>query len=137
MNRRIVDQVLIALGVVVALVLAAGSGLAWLGHNFANDQIKSQLVQEKIYFPKAGTPALNPKEFPGLQRYAGAQVDSGIKAKAYADEFIWVHMMKASGGKTYAEVSALAQSNPTDAKLASLKATLFQGDMLRSSLLTA
>jgi hypothetical protein len=63
MNRRIVDQVLIALGVVVALVLAAGSGLAWLGHNFANDQIKSQLVQEKIYFPKAGTPALNPKEF--------------------------------------------------------------------------
>jgi adenylylsulfate kinase-like enzyme len=68
---------------------------------------------------------------------AGTQVDNGDKAKAYADQFIWHHMMKASGGKTYSEVSTLAQASPQDAKLAGLKATLFQGDMLRSSLLTA
>ncbi len=137
MKRRVIDQILISLGIVATIVLLIGGGLAYLGYTFANDQVSSQLTQEKIFFPKAGTPALDPKEFPGLQQYAGQQVDSGIKAKAYADEFIWVHMMKASGGKTYAEVSALASADKTNTQLAGLKATLFQGDMLRSSLLTA
>ncbi len=136
-SRKVIDQVLISLGAVVMLVLLVGGALAWVGYGFANSQVTSQLVQEKIYFPAAGTPALDPKEFPGLQKYAGQAIDSGAKAKAYADEFIWAHMMKASGGKTYAEVSTLAQAKPTDAKLAALKNTLFQGDMLRSSLLTA
>jgi hypothetical protein len=122
---------------ILAVVLVVAAGLAWWGHSFATAQVNSQLVQEKIYFPKAGTPALDPAEFPGLQKYAGTQVDNGDKAKAYADQFIWHHMMKASGGKTYSEVSTLAQASPQDAKLAGLKATLFQGDMLRSSLLTA
>lgn len=137
MNRKLVDKLLTAAGAVVMLVLIAGGALALWGQSFAASQIESQLTQEKIYFPKAGTPALDPNVYPGLQQYAGTQVDSGDKAKAYADEYIWVHMMKASGGKTYAEVSELARANPTDAKLAALKATLFQGDMLRSSLLTA
>ncbi len=137
MNRKLVDKLLTAAGAVIVVVLVAAGALATWGETFASSQIQSQLVQEKIYFPKAGTPALDPKEFPGLQQYAGTQVDSGDKAKAYADEFIWVHMMKASGGKTYAEVSALASFDKTDVKLAALKTTLFQGDMLRSSLLTA
>jgi hypothetical protein len=137
MNRKLVDQLLTTAGAVVMLVLLAGGFLANWGESFANSQIQSQLVQEKIFFPEAGSAALDPKEYPGLQKYAGTQVDSGDKAKAYADEFIWHHMMKASGGKTYAEVSALAAANKTDAKLAALKTTLFQGDMLRSSLLTA
>jgi hypothetical protein len=136
-KRKQIDKLLTATGVLVTLALLAGGSLAGWGHSFATSQIQSQLVQEKIYFPKAGTPALDPAEFPGLQQYAGTQVDSGDKAKAYADEFIWHHMMKASGGKTYAEVGALAAANPTDTKLAGLKSTLFQGDMLRSSLLTA
>jgi hypothetical protein len=137
MNRRLIDQLLTSAGAVFLLVLLAGGSLALFGYNFAQSQIASQLTQEKIFFPKAGSPALDPAEYPGLQKYAGTQVDNGDKAKAYADEFIWVHMMKASDGKTYAEVSALAMANPTDTKLAALKTTLFQGDMLRSSLLTA
>src|SRR5437763_1684734 len=114
MNRKLVDKLLTAAGVLVMLLMVVGGCLALWGESFANSQIQSQLTQEKIYFPKAGTPALDPKEFPGLQQYAGTQVDSGDKAKAYADEFIWVHMMKASGGKTYAEVSALASADKTD-----------------------
>jgi len=137
MNRNQLDKLLTSAGVLMMLVLVAGGALAMWGETFASSQIQSQLVQEKISFPAAGTPALDPKEFPGLQQYAGSPVDTGDKAKAYADEFIWVHMMKASGGKTYAEVSTLAQASPTDTKLAGLKSTLFQGDMLRSSLLTA
>jgi hypothetical protein len=137
MSRKLLDKLLITAGVLIMLLMTVGGGLALWGQSFASRQIQSQLTQEKIFFPKAGSPSLDPKEFPGLQQYAGQQVDNGDKAKAYADEFIWHHMMKASGGKTYAEVSALASANKTDTKLAGLKATLFQGDMLRSSLLTA
>ena len=124
-------------GLVAALVFVGGAQLAAWGASFADGTVHDQLVQEKVFFPKAGTPALDPKEFPGLQQYAGQQVDNGPKAKAYANEFIWAHMMKSSGGKTYAEVSTAAMANPKDAKLAALKTSLFQGDMLRSSLLTA
>ena len=136
-TQREFKSTLVLIGVVLAVVLFCGVYLASVGQNFATNQVHSQLTQEKIYFPKAGTAALDTKEFPGLQKYAGQQVDNGAKAKAYADEFIWVHMMKASGNKTYAEISTAAQANPKDAKLAALKSTLFQGDMLRSSLLTA
>ena len=136
-DRKKIDKLVTASGVLVMLVLLAGGFLAGWGHSFATSQIQSQLVQEKIYFPKAGDPALDPGEFPGLQQYAGTQIDNGDKAKAYADQFIWHHMMKASGGMTYAQVGVLAAANKNDPKLAALKATLFQGDMLRSSLLTA
>ncbi len=124
-------------GLILGVLLLAGAAGAWKGQQFANTQVKNQLKQERIFFPAKGTPALDPKTFPGLQQYAGQQVDNGIKAKAYADEYIWVHMMKSSSGKTYAEVSTAAMANPSDQKLAGLKNTLFQGDMLRSSLLTA
>jgi hypothetical protein len=138
MKRKQLDKIITSAGVLVLLVLTAGGALANWGETFAATQVQSQLVQEKIFFPKAGTAALDPVMFPGLQQYAGTQVDSGDKAKAYADEFIWVHMMKASGNKTYAEVSELAKATvPADPKLTALKSTLFQGDMLRSSLLTA
>lgn len=130
-------RILGVFGVVLSLVLLVLACAAWAGNNFANEQIKSQLSQEKISFLPAGSAGLDPAVYPGLQQYAGQPVDSGTKAKAYADEFIWVHMMKASGGKTYAEVSTASMASPDDKELAGLKATMFQGDMLRSSLLTA
>lgn len=136
-NRRKLDRGLVAAGIVVAIAFViAGSLLAW-GHAFAQDQVHNQLAREKVFFPAKGSAALDPKEFPGLQRYAGKQVLTGPEAKAYADQFIWAHMMKASGGLTYSEVSTKAMANPNDASLASLKTTLFQGDMLRASLLSA
>jgi len=136
-NNALFNQLCLGVGITAAVVFGAAAGLSWWGYTFATNQVTSQLTQEKIYFPNAGTAALDPKEFPGLQKYAGQQIDTGDKAKAYADQFIWVHMMKASGNKTYAEVSTLSQASPKDTKLAALKSTLFQGDMLRSSLLTA
>jgi hypothetical protein len=136
-NRRTLDRGLVGAGAVVAVVFViAGALLAW-GHSFANSQVHNQLAREQIFFPAKGSPALDPKEFPGLQQYAGQQVTTGPQAKAYADEFIWAHMMTASGGATYAQVSAKAMANPADTKLAGLKTTLFQGDMLRASLLSA
>jgi hypothetical protein len=131
------NKLLGAGGLVLTVIVLFAAVFAYWGHNFATNQVRSQLVQEKITFPAKGSPGLDPKEFPGLQKYAGQPVDNGIKAKAYADEFIWVHMMKSSGGKSYAEISNAQRANPKDQKLAELKNSLFQGDMLRSSLLTA
>ncbi len=136
-TRQDLRKLLGWVGLSASGLLLVATGLLMYGHNFSVSQVHSQLAQERIKFPAAGSAALDPKEFPKLQRYAGQLVDNGAKAKAYADEFIWVHMMKASGGKTYAEVSALSMASPSDQKLAGLKNVLFQGDMLRSSLLTA
>lgn len=129
-----------ALGLItgaVTLVFIVGTALAWWGYTFATTQVQDQLVQERIKFPPAGSPALDPEEYPGLQQYAGEYVDTGPKAKAYANEYIWKHMMESSENRTYAEVSTAARENPDDEELQQLRQSLFMGDMLRSSLLTA
>jgi hypothetical protein len=136
-TQKSLDKLLAFFSVIIAVVLIGAGCFAYWGYSFATNTVHNQLAQEKIKFPPAGSAGLSAKEFPGLQQYGGQAVDNGIKAKAYADEFIWVHMMKSSGGKTYAEVSEEAMANRADQKLAALKTTLFQGDMLRSSLLTA
>jgi len=89
-----------AVGTVLFLVLSVGSGLLLWGANFSHNMVHNQLSEQKIQFPPLGSPGLDPKEFPGLQRYAGQAVDSGAKAKAYADQFIRVHLTKVADGKT-------------------------------------
>ena len=84
-----------------------------------------------------GSPALAPAEFPDLQRYAGQKVDTGPKAKAYADGFINRHLAAVAGGKTYSQVSTLSQADPTNATLTAQVATLFKGETLRGLLLYA
>lgn len=136
-TQKQLHKLLFILSIVLTLVIVLASVAAYSGKRFADNQIKRQLIQEKINFPPAGSKALDPKEYPTLQKYAGQQVDTGEKAKAYADEFIWKHLMKMSNGKTYAEISSESMANPEDKKLAELKNTMFMGNMLRSSLLTA
>ena len=105
------------------------------GGSFVHGMIHDQLTAQNISFPAAGSAALNPTEFPDLQQYAGQPVDDGIKAQAYANGFIGRHLQSVAGGLTYAQVSAKAQANPTDAKLAGQVNTLFKGEMLRGTLL--
>jgi hypothetical protein len=125
------------IGSVLFLVLSVGSGLLLWGSGFAHNMVHNQLSEQQINFPAKGTPALDPKEFPGLQRYAGQAVDSGPKAKAYADQFINVHLQGVAKGQTYSQVSALAQASPKDAVLAAQVQTLFRGETLRGLLLYA
>src|SRR5438105_11020251 len=126
-----------AVEAVLFLVLAIGGGLLLWGGTFANNMVHDQLAAQQIRFPAKGTPALDPKEFPGLQRYAGQLVDSGPKAKAYANQFIGAHLKGVANGQTYSQVSAQAQANPTDTKLAAQVQTLFRGETLRGLLLYA
>jgi hypothetical protein len=125
---------LVIIGSMLFLVLAIGGGLLLWGSNFASNMVHTQLSEQKIAFPPKG-PALDPKEFPGLQKYAGQTVDNGPKAKAYADEFIKVHLQQVADGKTYSEVSSLSRANPNDQQLADQVQTLFRGETLRGLLL--
>src|SRR5438132_1199806 len=61
----------------------------------------------------------------------------GTKAKAYANQFINKQLQSVANGKTYSQVSAAAQANPTDTKLAAQVQTLFRGETLRGLLLYA
>jgi len=127
---------LVTIGTVLFLVLIVGGGLLLWGSNFADNMVHDQLSEQKIQFPPKG-PALDPKEFPGLQRYAGQAVDSGPKAKAYANEFIKVHLEGVADGKTYSEVSAASRNDPKNAELEGQVQTLFRGETLRGLLLYA
>ena len=121
----------------IAAVTAAGmmviGVLALVGGNYANDVVHDQLTPQKISFPAAGSPEL----LPGIKQYAGQQVVDGGQAKAYANDFIGVHLTKIADGKTYAEVSTAALADPKNEKLAAQKASLFQGETLRGLLLNA
>ncbi|HEY4823789.1 MAG TPA: hypothetical protein VIH49_01975 [Solirubrobacteraceae bacterium] len=121
----------------IASVAAAGilvvGIVALVGGSYAKNVVHDQLVPQKIFFPAAGSPEL----LPGVKQYAGQQLVNGSQAKAYANDFINVHLSKVAGGKTYAQVSAAAIAAPTNVKLAEEKATLFQGETLRSILLSA
>jgi len=128
---------LVIIGGVLFFVLSVGGALLLWGSGFANNMVHNQLSEQKITFPAKGSPALDPKEFPGLQRYAGQAVDNGPKAKAYADQFIRVHLEGIANGQTYSQVSAQAQADPTNQKLANTANTLFKGETLRGLLLYA
>jgi hypothetical protein len=113
-------------------IIAVGI-MAVVGGSYAKNVVHDQLVPQKIFFPAANSPAL----LPGIKQYAGQQLTTGGQAKAYANDFINVHLSEIAGGQTYAQVSTAAKAAPTDAKLAEAKASLFQGETLRSILLNA
>jgi hypothetical protein len=121
----------------IATVTAAGivivGILAMAGGSYAKQVVHDQLVPQKIFFPAAGSAAL----LPGVKQYAGQQLVDGSQAKAYANNFINIHLSKIAGGQTYAQVSTAALAAPTNATLATEKATLFQGETLRGLLLGA
>jgi hypothetical protein len=134
-ERRAIDKVFILWGIMATAALLGVSALGFWGYRFATTQVHNELSAQKIFFPPKGSPALDPEEYPDLQKYAGQAVDDGPKAKAYANGFIGRHLEKAAGGKTYAEVSSLALKDPSNSDLQKQKQTLFQGETLRGLLL--
>ena len=69
--------------------------------------------------------------------YAGQQLTTGAQAETYADHFIAVHLHEIGGGLTYSQVSAKAQADPSNTKLAGEVQTLFRGETLRGLLLNS
>ncbi len=143
MRRKTFDTLLTCGGVVLTAVLIIAGALLMWGHNFAQSNVKSQLAQQQITFPTAAQLAHpDGKEVTAamqktLGQYAGQQLTTGPQAKAYADNFIGVHLYGMPYHGVYSQVSEASMAQPTNTKLATLKTTTFQGTTLRGLLLEA
>jgi hypothetical protein len=138
MNRKVLDRLLSASGLVMVAVMLIAATLLFWAHSFVDNQVHSQLAAQQVYFPAQGSKGLaDPKIGPYLNKYAGQQLVNGAQAQAYADHFIAVHVAGIADGKTYAQLSTQAQANPTDTVLAGKVQSVFRGETLRSMLLNA
>ena len=143
MRRRTFDALLATGGLVVAIILAVAGGLLSWAHSFADNNVHTQLVSQKIAFPPAaGIKAQNDAEITKyVTPYAGQKVDNGQKAQVFADHYIKVHLSKIANGKTYSEVSgaflSMDPKDPNYATVAQERQTLFMGETLRGMLLNA
>src|ERR1700690_1067140 len=102
-------------------ILAFVSGFAFWASNFATSTVHDQLAAQQIYFPTAGSKELTalPKlDDIAMTQYAGQQLLTGAQAQVYANNFINVHLGEIGGGKTYSQLSAASQADPTNATLA-------------------
>jgi hypothetical protein len=72
MRRRTFDTIMSAGGFMLAAVLLVAGALLWWGHSFAADNVRTQLTQQKIFFPPAGNDAYtDPRIGPYAEKYAG------------------------------------------------------------------
>ncbi len=151
---------IISLQAVLVIVFAAAAGFAFYEGSFVTGYVKDQLTAQQISFPaadqiKAGG-ALDPAEFPAeIRDQAGNQVTNGDQARIYANDFIGKHLQTLAGGSTYATIgakisaanAALTAASKTDPNYATLQANVatlntqraspFQGEMLRATLLNS
>ncbi len=138
MNRKFIDKVASTTGLLLAVVLLLAGGLLTWGYSFTNNQVKTQLQEQNITFPAAGSGAITSlpaKDQPFIAKYAGQEMLTGRQSEVYADHFIAVHLSEIGAGKTYSQVSAAAQADPTNAALANQVQLLFRGSTLRGLLL--
>jgi hypothetical protein len=144
MTREIRYRIL-TLQIVAIVVLAVVAGIGYWGHNFTQDQVRTQLSEQKIVFPPANSPAL--KALPAadasaMAKYAGQQMTTGDQAHTYAQNFIAIHLGEIGQGKAYAYWSGKAlteeKTNPKQFAIDNgIALTLFRGETLRSMLLNA
>ena len=154
---------IMALQAILVLVLGFVAGFCFWANSFVNGYIHDELASQQISFPaaseiKAGG-ALDPAEFPAsIRQYAGTPVDSGDKAKEYANNFIGKHLESVGkdpvsgqvildpNGKplTYATMGdyinkqkAANAPASTITALTNERSTMFTGEMLRGTLLNA
>ena len=113
-----------------ALVIILGGASAFLINEgtFVNSTVHDQLAAQQIFFPPASAAvaggSLDPAEFPDLQQYTGQQVDSGVKAKAYAEGFLGRHLAKVANGKTYSQIDTKSGTAAENATAAAQKAPM-------------
>jgi hypothetical protein len=137
MRRKTLDLLLNWVGVLLTvMLLVAGIGLL-VGYNFTSSQVKSQLLEQKVYFPLKGTQDYQDLVKANLTSYAGKEVLTGSEAQIFANDIIGVDTNAISGGKTYSQVSAASLADPSNSALANEVNLVFRGDTLRGLLLNA
>jgi hypothetical protein len=120
------------------MMTIVGAGMFVAGPVMVAQGVQGQrLISDELTAQHVAFPADKAQLPDGLKKYAGEKVTSGSDAKAYAD-LIKTHVAKATGGKTYAEVSdEWIAGGRTDAKLAEVRETAFMGETLRGTLMSA
>jgi hypothetical protein len=144
MSRKVFDILTSTGGAVLVVVLVVAGGLLTWGHSFVNNNVRTQLAQQQIFFPpkaafahpKAGT-EITPSMIPTVSQFAGQQLLTGKQAQVWANDFIAVHLSEMPYGGVYSKISAASMAKPNDKKLAALKQVSFQGTTLRGLLLEA
>jgi hypothetical protein len=155
MQRRTIDLAVSGAGVVLAVVLIVFGVYFSDRYAFAENNVKDQLSEQKVFFPEKEALTDEELEQPGVVRFAGQLVDDGEKAEVYANQFIALHLEEIADGKTYAELGGpqfvlrdqIAEAEESnDPALPELQAqldevtgqreTLFKGETLRGLLLT-
>jgi hypothetical protein len=131
--------------IIVFAVLGLITGPAAIaGGLYVRDNVQSQLKSQQITFAPKGTEGLPAN----IQSYGGTQVVNGSQAKVFADKYIAVHVKgmlagaakndpRLTGVSTYSQISNVSRANPNDKALSGLTDTVFRGEMLRGSLLSA
>lgn len=152
-SRRRLDQIAIALGVVVVLVLVVAGALLRWGNTFAEDYVGDELAAQNVVFPEADALAGQGRD--DLVEYGGELVDTGEEAEAYAS-YIKGHVEGIADGMTYAELGGperaaraavsdaiaadadaeeVAALQETASELTAQRDSIFRGEMLRGALL--
>ena len=136
MDRGAWDRIVSSAGAVLAVILLVLGGAAIYGGNFGQDNVRDRLAPQNISFPPAE--AMTPEERAEIGEFAGAKVDTGVEAEAFA-RYIGGHLEGINEGATYSETSAAAREEglaPDVAADLQVKAdTLFKGESLRAMLL--
>src|ERR1700733_11827804 len=113
MKRKVFDKLVSSVGLFLAAIMLVAGGLLMWAHNFVSNEVHTELSNQQIYFPADNSPAIAAPEYNAMHQYAGQQLTTGAQAETYANHFIANHLKTIGGGKTYAQLSAQAQANPT------------------------
>ncbi|CAB5114229.1 unannotated protein [freshwater metagenome] len=149
MKRRTFDKIVTFVGFGLSIFLLIAAGLLNWGASFADSAVKSQLEAQKIVFPASnGDPEADAATKAFFEANGEKIMTTGKQAQMYADHYIGFHLSKMP---TYAEASNLnraaagaAAAEPANAELqaaaakaSALVETVFKGESLRGTLLTA
>lgn len=137
MKRKTFDKIVTTVGAGLAVFLFVVAALANWGASFASDSVQSQLQAQLITMPPATGNADEAADVTAyFKAHGGKLMSTGKDAQMYADHFIGFHMSKLP---TYAEATAAARSATPENKAAAdaTVETVFKGNMLRGTLLTA
>src|ERR1700684_485775 len=137
MKRRTFDILVAVTGLFLAVMLIVSGALLTWAHDFIGNEVHTQLAAQQIFSPPATSKAVAAPEFAAMRQYGGQQLTTGAQAEVYADHFIANHLKVIGGGKTYAQLSAEALTQPNNTTLAVQVATVFKGETLRGLLLNA
>jgi hypothetical protein len=137
MKRKTFDKIVTFIGAGLTVFLFVVAGLVNWGATFASESVTSQLEAQEITMPEATGNADEPADVTEyFKSHGGKLMTTGKDAQMYADHFIAFHMAHMP---TYNEATALARSASPEKKAAAdaTVETVFKGNMLRGTLLTA